>query len=116
MDLKSYGISKLEYKRSLGGSINRIIEYKSKDDIFINLKSDNEYGIVRITDIVDENYLSINDIEYLVDDNKILSVGIISSTGVCNSIRFYIVNKKLDIEDIVSSIECAICMKLNSLK
>lgn len=114
MDLKSYGISKLEYKRSLGGSINKIIEYKAKDNIFINLESDNEYGTVKITDIVDENYLSINDIEYLVDENRTLPIGIISSTEACNSIKFYTINKNLDIEDVVFSIEYAICMKLNS--
>ncbi|MBM7836346.1 hypothetical protein JOC62_003405 [Clostridium sardiniense] len=34
MDLKKYGIIKLEYKRNLEGSINRIIEYKSSDSIF----------------------------------------------------------------------------------
>lgn len=116
MDIRSYGVSKLEYKRNLGGSINKIIEYKSKYDIFINAASHNEYGIAKITDIIDKGYLKRNNIEYLIDGNKVLPLGIIVNKRGCNSIKFYIRNNEIDIDKIISSIEYAICTKMSSLK
>lgn len=104
MNLKDHGIIKIQYKRNLEGSINKIIEYKSNEEIFINK------GIIKIDDIVDREYLKMMNIEFIEENNKIIPLGIIkTSCNSCkNNIKFYLINNNVNIDDIIDSIEFAI--------
>lgn len=115
MKLDQYGIKKLQYKMNLDDSINKIIEYKSQDDIFITVKtnSKNRYDVIRITDIINKSYLDDNRIEYIEKDNKVIPVGIVNDKECKNSIKFYIVNNGISVENIIEVIEEAILTKIN---
>ena len=104
MNLKDHGIIKVQYKRNLEGSINRIIEYRSNKDIFI------DKGLIKIDDIIDKKYLKMMDIGFSEENNKIIPIGIINtSCNSCkNNIKFYLINNNVNIDDIIDSIEFAI--------
>lgn len=109
MELKNYGIVKLEYKRNLEGSINRIIEYKSEDKIFINA------AIIKINDIIDKKFLEGMDIQFIQqEDNVIVPIGIINkdSEVAKDTIRFYVINDSKNIDSIIQRIELAIMKNL----
>lgn len=114
MNLNEYGIKKLTYKTYLQGSVNRIIEYKSENPIFISVTDKHGYDVIKIYDIENEEFLKGNRIDYIVDNGKILPTGIINKNGSENSIRFFLVNDNKCVDDIIDNLEYAIRLGMNN--
>lgn len=91
---------KLEYKRNLNGSINKVIEYKCDQRIF------KKFDLIKINDIVDKVFLIENNITYIEQEHCTIPIGIIGDSS--NYIRFYVVNDNKPVDKIISFIEKSI--------
>lgn len=114
MNLDEYGIKKLTYKTYLQGSVNRILEYKSENPIFISVTDKYGYDVIKIYDIENDAFLKDNNIDYIVGNGKIIPTGIINKNGSRNSIRFFLVNDNKCVDDTIANLEYAIELSMKN--